>query len=674
MLQWAKDNFKKIFFFTIGLLLPIMLLFFAPDFKFGETLNYSWIDLLYTIRGNIQPNKNVIVVAIDEPSFQEINKQWPWPRSFHGKLISELKKAGAKVVAFDIMFVEPSKYKGDDLKFEKAIKKAGNVVLGASISQVKRKGYSQTIFVQPLQELANAASSVALVNFFPDPDGIIRHGRLIINNMPTLSFAAALLSFSPKKQNEWLNRDLYSLQPFLINFAGASGSITTVSYYQVLNRKKYLPDNFFKNKIVLVGLASDAAVEVTRSAVDSFPTPFFRFSRKNMFGVEIHANTVATILEGLPLKEVDSPLLFFIFAIIVSIPIFFRKYPIRLAVTVISLIIFISGISIWLFLTQGIVLHMGVPLFTLAISGVGWGLTGYFSTYKEKKKIRGAFDRYVPPAVVEQVLKNPHLLNLGGEKKFLTVLFSDIRGFTSLSEKISPETLIYLLNDYLGKMTDKVFSNNGTLDKYIGDAIMAVYGAPITRNDHADAACITALEMIEALDEVAPLWIKEGLNKPQIGIGINSGDMVVGNIGSYKHFDYTVIGDEVNLASRLEGLTKEYGVPIIVGENTKNAVTEEFTFRELDLVKVKGKLKPVKIFHLVKRGKVDAKLNELFHKSLEGLNLYRKGNWSDALKIFEEILKLYPDDRPSQLFFNRCKILMENEPETWDGIWKMTTK
>ncbi len=674
MKQTIKKNFLKWIVIILGLSIPIIFLLFIPYIKTGENLNYAWLDLLYTVRGNIQPDKDIIVVAIDEPSFQEINRQWPWPRALHGKVIKNLKKAGAKVVAFDIMFVEPSKYPEDDKIFEKSIRESGNVVLGASISQVQRQGYSQTIFVQPVRELADAAKSVALVNFFPDSDGIIRHGQLIINDTPTLSFAAALLSFQKNKLNEWLNKDIDSLQPFLINFAGKSGSIKTVSYYQVLNMKKYLPENFFKNKLVFVGFASDAAVEITRSAVDAFPTPFFRFSRKAMFGVKIHANALSTILQGLPLKEIENPFLNIIFAIIVSIPVFFRKYPVKLAIVVSGLMGLLVVCSIWLFLKKGFVIYMGVPIVSLTISGVGWGLTGYFSTFKEKKKIRGAFDRYVPPAVVEEVLKNPQLLNLGGEKRNLTVLFSDIRSFTSLSEKTSPEKLIFCLNHYLGKMTDRVFINKGLLDKYIGDAVMAVYGAPIPIDDHADLACITALEMMEALDEVGDFWIKEGLDRPKIGIGINTGDMIVGNIGSYKHFDYTVIGDEVNLASRLEGLTKEYGVPIIVGENTKNSVKKNFTFRELDFVKVKGKLKPVKIFHLFSKGEVDDKLKKMFDEFSKGLSLYRDGKWHQAMQLFDNILKIYPNDKPSKLFLNRCKILIENEPEHWDGTWQMTTK
>ncbi len=672
-----SNNLKKIknfSIFVLGLIIPILFLFFSPNTKFGENIDYSWLDLLYTARGNIHPNNKVVIVAIDEPSFQEIKKQWPWPRSYHAKLIKQLKEAGAKAIAFDIMFVEPSKFPGDDEKFAKAIKDAGNVVLGASISQVQRQGYSQTIFVQPIDNLVNAAKSIALVNFFPDADGIIRHGRLIINNMPTLSFAAALISFNQKTVNKWLNKDLDSLQPFLINFAGQSGSVKTVSYYQVLDRKKYLPENFFKDKIVFVGFASDAAVEVTRSAVDSFPTPFFRFSRKAMFGVEIHANTLSTILEGLPLKEIQYPFLNIIFAIIISIPVFFRKFPLKLAFYVIGVIVLLMCCSLYLFIYRGIAIYMGIPIVALTISGVEWGLAGFFTTYREKKKIRGAFDRYVPPAVVEEVLKNPDLLNLGGEKRNLTVLFSDIRGFTSLSEKTSPEKLIYCLNYYLGKMTDKVFYYNGLLDKYIGDAVMAVYGAPIPRDDHADMACVTALEMIDALKEVGEFWQNEGLDKPRIGIGINSGDMVVGNIGSYKHFDYTVIGDEVNLASRLEGLTKEYGASIIIGENTKNLLKRKYVVRELDLVKVKGKLKPVKIYHLIKQGEIEHELKLLFEDFYEGLYFYREGSWEKALKVFENILKTYPNDKPTQLFLNRCEILIKNKIEYWDGTWTMTTK
>ena len=660
--------FKKKYILTIiGILLPTLILFFFPATRLGNNINLWWDDFLYYLRGEKSSPKEIIVVAIDEPSFQEIGLQWPWPRSLHAQLIDRLKKNGAKSIAFDILFVEHSKYPGDDDIFAASIKNAGNVVLGANITQIKRNNYTQMMLVKPLEKLSKYAATIALVNFAPDIDGIIRHGRFLINNTPTLSYAAVSVALKENfpKQNHDIN------EPFLIDFRGPSGNIKTVSYYQALEPDKYLPENIFRDKIVFVGLASDAAVEVSKGAIDAFPTPFFRLSRKAMFGVEIHANTAFTILEGTPLTEYNTYLIFFIFLFLSLITMKFKNNPQILSIYTLASTVLSTIISVMLFINNKIMISLGVPLTAVITSSSYWGITGFISTYKDKKMIKDAFDKYVNPSVVEEVLKKPDLLKLGGEKRVLTVLFSDIRGFTTLSEKLEPEKLVYLLNEYLSKMTDKVFINDGLLDKFIGDAVMAIFGAPLPNEKHAELACKTAVEMINALDEVGKIWIANNMPAPKIGIGINTGNMVVGNMGSFDRFDYTVIGDEVNLASRLEGLTKEYGVEIIVSESTYNRAKDKFLFRELDLVKVKGKLKPVKIFELIPND-----FNEkIIKKFLEGLFLYREGNWSEAKKIFMDIIKEKEDDNPSKLFLSRCEILLNSKlDEKWERVWTMKTK
>ncbi|OCC15166.1 Adenylate cyclase [Dissulfuribacter thermophilus] len=671
-IQLTHWSLKRLIYLKIGILVPIITLIFAPTTKLGEITNLAWIDLLFTLRGIKSPPRDIVIVAIDEPSFQYLGRQWPWPRSLHGRLVRKLKKAGAKVIAFDIMFTEPSRYPNDDKTFAQDLAYAGNVILGASITQVQREGYTQIFFTDPLEILSRASAQTGLVNFFPDPDGIIRHGRLFISEYPSLAYATY---FQQKKsiKNRSTNYNPEK-NPFLIDFSGPSGVIKTVSYYQALNMEEFLPKNFFKDKIVFVGFASEAAVEVSRGAVDAFPTPFFRFSKKAMFGVEIHANALNTILSGFPLREIDFKWLKFIYALIALVPLFVRRYPLMLTGTVAALICTMIFTSVSLFFYKGLVLNIGVALLATIFGGLWWGLSGYLLTFEEKKEIRRAFDRYVPRAVIEEILKNPQLLHLGGHKTELTVLFADIRGFTSLSETLDPEQLVYLLNNYLDHMTERVFKNHGLLDKYIGDAIMAVFGAPVPRDDHAYRACKTALEMLSCLEMVGSIWEKRGLKRPKIGIGINTGQMVIGNFGSHRRFDYTVIGDEVNLASRLEGLNKLYGTSIIIGENTQRYVDKKFLFRELDLVRVKGKKLPVRIFELIKEGEADSELTTLLSKFNKALEYYRKGNWSKALEAFQEILTIKPNDGPSKLFFSRCEILLKNPPKTWDGIWTMKTK
>ena len=253
----------------------------------------------------------------------------------------------------------------------------------------------------------------------------------------------------------------------------------------------------------------------------------------------------------------------------------------------------------YLFIEKGLWLNIVFPFLTFTSVYTAITVYGYFSEEKEKKKVKGAFQYYVTASVMEEILKYPDKLKLGGDEKELSVLFSDIRGFTTISEKIPPEALVGLLNEYFTAMTDIVFKYEGYLDKYIGDAIMAVYGAPVEQEDHALKACLTAIEMMEMLRYLQKKWESEGLPRIDIGIGINTGKMIVGNMGSKRRFNYTAVGDNVNLASRLEGLTKDYGVPIVISETVYEKVKGELQCRELGSVKVKGKEIPTKIYELI---------------------------------------------------------------------------
>jgi adenylate cyclase len=276
---------------------------------------------------------------------------------------------------------------------------------------------------------------------------------------------------------------------------------------------------------------------------------------------------------------------------------------------------------------------------------------------------------------MEEILKDPSRLKLGGEKKNLTVMFSDIRGFTTISEKLSPQQLVQLLNEYLTAMTDIVFKYDGLLDKYIGDAIMAVWGDAVEQPDHALRGCRTALDMMRALSALQEKWQREGWPHVDIGIGLNSGDMVVGNMGSDMRFDYTVMGDNVNLSSRLEGINKEYGTHIVISEFTYERVKEILFCRELDSVRVKGKKLPVKIYELIGDRKEAAAHQEAIQRFEAGLAQYKEGRWDEAMALFRETLTLRPGDPPSQLYMNRCESLKANPPEgEWDGVFTMTKK
>ncbi|MBF0100419.1 MAG: CHASE2 domain-containing protein [Desulfobacterales bacterium] len=662
------EHIQHLVFLIINLLLPLAIFIIVPITGPGQTLSFKWLDFLYLFRGSQEPPDNILIVAIDEPSFSEIGLHWPWPRTLHAQLIEKLSSLGAKAIAFDIMFVEPSEDPEDDQALADAARKAGNVIFGKTISQIKRQDFSETRTIEPLPLFAESAASVALVNFWPDSDGFIRHGMQKIGSIPTLSLAAAQISGYYK--NNINNSDDNS--SFLIDFIGPTGSMQIKSYYQVLIDA--VPKELIKDKIVLIGFASDTAVEIER-AVDAFPTPFFSFTRKPMFGVEIHANALNTLLNHCPLRYYTKAWLVGLFLVLIFIPFFSRKRPILLVSSTVLITLGLGAVSLILFLVSGLVIDIVPTVNATVCSGLWLGFMEYRASIKEKKQLKGAFSQYVAPDVVNEVLRNPELLKLGGQKRQLSVLFSDIRNFTTLSEKLIPEQLVALLNSYLTSMTDKVFDYHGTLDKYIGDAIMAIFGAPIPYADHAKFACRTAVGMIDSLASLNPEWEAIGLPTPKIGIGINTGDMVVGNIGSNKRFDYTVIGDEVNLASRLEGITKSYKVFIVISESTRMGAGDNFVCRELDYVRVKGKAKPIQIYELIAEGNISEKKLTIITEFHKGLEAYRKQRWEEARQAFRSALAVDPNDGPSIVFMERVNIFeMEPPPKDWDGVWIMTSK
>jgi len=317
---------------------------------------------------------------------------------------------------------------------------------------------------------------------------------------------------------------------------------------------------------------------------------------------------------------------------------------------------------------QKIVLDVIYPIVGYVFSYVGIVVYQYVSERRQKTAIK---------SVVNQLVGNPELVRLGGEKKAMSVLFSDIANFTGVSEELSPEELVAHLNEYLTVMTGIVFKHSGTLDKYIGDAIIAFWGAPIELKDHAYRACQTAVEMTVKLNELNSKWRKE--EKPELNfrIGINSGEMVVGNVGGNERFDYTVIGDNVNLASRLEGANKLYRTRILLSEYTYELVRDKIFARELDLIIVKGKRRPVKIYELLSDEISKVSEGQMNFVSLycEGISKYRTREWSSAVELFEKALSIDPSDYPSEMYLERSKIYeIEPPPGDWNGVFIMQTK
>ncbi len=532
--------------------------------------------------------------------------------------------------------------------------------------------------------IAEAAEGAGYFNIIPDRDGTMRWIPLVIKYQDKHYCALSLAVLQKFLDNPPLVLRIAEFGVdeirlgdlsiptneegrMLINYRGPQKTFPHYSATDVIHGR--VPVNAFRGKIVLVGATAIGIYDMR-------VTPFDRVFP----GLEVHANVIDTILKQQFLYRPNWVTLFDLLAIIVLGLILGIILPKVKALwgALIGISLFFAFVltSNQLFQKQGIWVNQTYPLFNLVLTYLM--ITGYryMTEERERKKVRGAFQYYLNASVVEQMLKDPEKLKLGGEKKDLTVLFSDIRGFTSISEHMTPERLVKFLNEYLTKMTDIVFKYDGLLDKYMGDAIMAIWGAPLDQSDHPLRACYTALEMVEELRLLQQRWATEGMPRMNIGIGINAGPMVVGNMGSERRFDYTVMGDSVNLGSRLEGLNKLYGTNIIISEMTYERVREEILGRELALVRVKGKDQPVKIYELLsRRAKSLPEQKALAEEFQAALGEYRNRNWETARKIFQSILERYPADGPARLYVERCQTLEKTPPpEDWDGVYTMTTK
>lgn len=453
----------------------------------------------------------------------------------------------------------------------------------------------------------------------------------------------------------------------LINYLGPEKTFPHYSITDILNGR--IKKGEFEGKIVLVGATAIGIYDMRN-------TPFSPVYP----GLEIHATIIDNVITGQFLSRPRWGLIVDFVAIIVlssiMVLIIPRTSAFKGSIFSLSSILGYSIFNCLLFWKQGFWVNMVYPVLDGLSVYILLTVYRYITEEKEKKKIRSAFSYYVAPAVVNEMLKNPEKLKLGGDKKELTVLFSDIRGFTSISEKMDPEELVKLLNEYLTEMTNIVFKHGGTLDKYMGDAIMAIYGAPLDQEDHAHRACSTALDMLKTLEVLNQKWEKEGKNRLGIGIGINTGFMMVGNMGSSQRFDYTVMGDAVNLGSRLEGANKSYMTNILISETTYEKVKEDFLCLEVDSVRVKGKALPVKVYTILgKPGEVPESIlraKELFEKALSD---YKRQDWDSASAGFMEVLRIAPELKVSEVYLQRCSDLKKSPPgPDWDGVYEMKTK
>jgi adenylate cyclase len=626
---------------------------------------YLYDQYMRRLAADNAPAPDVVVVAIDELSFAEVGMAWPWPRSLHAALVDQLVRGGARTIAFDIVFDVPGQDPEADQAFAEAIGRAANVVLAADQAAIEDRRYAVTQWSEPIEPFAQAARAIGAARIPYDPDGVLRTALLHVDGRPSLAFAVA--SQAP---GFTLPAGVDPSAPQLFRYNGLPRrGIVTVSFYQALDAENSLPSDIFAGKHVLIGRALAAP---SSDEADHFSTPV----ALQMAGVEIHATIVDALLRDRFLANpVASTAMFVAICVLsaaIAIAALYFVGPATTAALVTAVVVAFVGLG-YLALQAGVRLPVAGPAMTIATAYAVTTAYRYALVSRERRQIKRAFQHYVAPAIVEQMLRDPAKLKLGGEQCEVTVLFSDLEGFTTLAEQLTPSQLSARVGEYFSAMLDVLLPQHGTLDKLIGDSIMMYFGCPLPDPAHAEHACRGALAMQQRMTTLNEQWSRRGLPPLRTRIGINTGTVVAGNMGTTTIFNYTVLGDCVNLASRLEGVNKQYGTLIVVGEDTWKLVHASFEGRELDWIRVKGRLTPVAIYELVgERGQVSAPQRVVLGHYANGLALYRAQRWSDALVAFETALQVDPDDGPSRTLAARCAGYVRQPPSDWDGVHVMS--
>jgi adenylate cyclase len=701
----------------------------------GSILSYAsfFEDRFFDLRMKLTLEKNkvdnrIVLAAIDDHSLNKIGR-WPWTRSRISELIDKLNLYGAKILAFDIFFSEPEmacNKASPDIELVNSIKnfqkKPGNkVIIPFSVDvkyqdKIDEENYFKeapdTLFnfildakqsqganlqaslvakkVYPIPEIANADIGISHIEANADSDGVFRHYPLVsnIDTMYFPSFALQAYQFytGDKPVLEIPNPESASLKTskgrIYVNFMGEAKTrwlggyenFPLVPIYDILKAKNDDPKmiKVFKDKIVYIASTAFGAHDLRNTPIDSaLPGVFFHMNMNHMllegkyFVSEYESAKYSWMMMGLGTILIIGIMLFgnaildFVAVNVILVGLFYfdtyylipRGYNVRL---------FFCFMSVLMCYSWSTFLH-------------------FYQSNKEKKKIKGTFSRYLAPSIVNDLLKNPEKLKLGGEKKNITVFFSDVRDFTSISEKLTPEQLTTCLNIYMTMMTDTLFENKGTLDKYIGDAMVAYWGAPVELENHAYWAVKGAIDMIEKLPPINEQFKKDGFPLFKHGIGLNTGECSVGNMGSNQIFSYTALGDNMNLGARLESLCKYYGVQLNISEYTKAAIPpelqKEFKFRTLDKVKVKGKENSVTIYEVLHPSHHLYADDEALAEYEKAFDLYLKQNFKEAITILKTLHEKYPEDKSFERMLHTCNDFNDVPPPPgWDGSYTHKSK
>ncbi len=607
----------------------------------------------------------IIIVGIDDLSMQQLDVRWPWPMELHARLVDRLSAAGAAVIMFDVVFDRDDAAKTTHT-FAEALTRSGNVVLAASTAFQETRFGSFWLRSDPIEPLAKTAAVVGLANVELDHDQVPR--RIPENDN---SLWREVIRVLARKVSD-IGADLSAVPNRRIRYLGPDLTFTHVPYFQALEPEANFAPDAFEGALVLVGRTTVAASDVGFAQQDMFITPFTRFTQRLMPGVEIHANLIEGALTDKYIDEAPQTwrwglvVLCSLLALAASV----RFNPLWSTLGLLAIVGAVAG-GVWAAFDRQQLWLAGHPAMAAAAALYLWqGLAGLLRERAQRQAIRNTFALYVPEGVVSQLVAHPEKISLGGEQRELTLLFSDLAGFTSAAEALEPQEVASLLNEYFKDMSEVIFRHRGTIDKFIGDAIMAFWNAPVDDPEHAAHGLLAARDMLAALDGVNARLRERGLPPVDMRIGVHTGPAVVGNLGSPTRFSYTAIGDSVNLASRLEGVNKYYGTRLLVSGDTVaklGAQAGQIALRSADCVRVKGKSEAVDLYTLDPHPALRAREDAAFAA-------YRRGDWADALHLFEALARDAPGDGLVLTYIERLNGFIAQPPASWDGVTTMDAK
>jgi len=627
---------KYIKYLIVPLIIFVLLrILFVTDF--WVNIENKVRDTFFQMRGKRDISDKIVIVEIGDETLATLDARWPFPREYHARLIENLEKAEAKQIIYDIEFTESNNI-FDDQKLVEVCKKYDNIILAGKYNKKDLSSSTREQFLPPLQPLLDTGVKWGMVNISADDDGFIRKYEIYQKRGKEIKLSLGTLSvktfYAQKNRIIGANSEVKVLndnknfqiannfipkidrKKCLINFYGPAKTFKTFDYSNVIDdstfttsfekqigaelNQFYLIKNEFKDKIVLIGHS-------TAEFSDTHCTPFFGTSRKFTSGVEIHANFIEMVLHKDYLREISYLLSMLIFLILCFLlfPANVRIRPTLSLFFGIIFSIFYLILSYQLFSKNSFFIPiLEVPILLMVTYIIGL-IFQYIKTARERRFIKNVFGKYIDPELVKELLKDPSKLKYGGSQEEISIMYVDVVSFTSYTESHTPKETVELLREYLTAMVDVITHNKGTIDKFVGDEIIALFGAPIRMENHAYWACKAALEMRERINELMKKWDDERKDPFDIGIGINSGIVTVGNLGSEQIFDYTAIGDNMNIGARIEALTRDYETKnnIIISEATFNLAKDRIISEYIIDAKVKGKAQTIKIYELLGRKK-----------------------------------------------------------------------